>query len=928
MNTASNQLRWPVSLGATKSITIGATHIARRMRRHGLQTPMDVGTGGATSPSTSGPLVERDEVLAELTKHAASALSGTGRLVVIRGEAGIGKSSVVRAFCGDIHDSTVAISHCHPVSAPVPLGPIPGLCECLDRDVRARLLAAITGESGAGGVPYAVASALAATAPLVWVIEDAHWADSATLDVLRYVTRRLARIPVLLVVTYRDDEVGPQHPLAVALGDVVGSNAVVRVDLSLLSLSGVRALAAGNMDVDVAELHRVTGGNPFLVTEALAARWAGDTPAAVRYLMGERLAQLTPSGRAAATAVAVLGPDATPDVVDQVAPHEGDGVAECVSAGILHLVGEHLVFRHELARRAVCAVIPLAHRRRLHKAALGALGSASPERETLPQLAFHAEEAGDSAAVLRYAAAAADHAVALGAHRQAADQYARGLRHADGVSPEVRAEWWEGRSRAAYLCGLREEAVQSMREAATLRREVRDDLREGDDLRLLSHRLYPLGPVYSVRRLADRAVGLLEPLGATPELAWAYANRTQLACLTYGHAAVADNAPKAIRLASTCGASVAALWAKAFEAISAVTRGTADWTTFDALWQEAKSDPAAVEATGITAVMASWVAMQHHDRASAERYLLDPTDFFGEHNLPGPSLIRQGTLALLALDAGQCAEAEALAVDVLDRADLTPLHYLQAQVAAATVRARVGRGDVWPLLDQALASHDPEDMMRTGIVWAARIEAAWLAGDNASARVEAERALSMLTDRVDGWVVGRIGAWAQIVGIEQPALPALPAGPYARQLRGDWVGAAAEWDRLGCLYQASIARLHAGASDLAEAGLTALESLGAHAAVAIARAMLRAHGRPAQAGLYDFKLSSRQWQVAELLVAQCTDREIADALVITPKTASHHVSAILSKLGVGTRAAARHRVLEARRPSVDGGERVIQPNVR
>ena len=453
-----------------------------------------------------------------------------------------------------------------------------------------------------------------------------------------------------------------------------------------------------------------------------------------------------------------------------------------------------------------------------------------------------------------------------------------------------------------------------MSEAATLRREARDDLREGDDLRVLSHRSYPLKPVDAVRELADRAVGLLEPLGASTELAWAYANRTQLACLTYRHAAVADNAPKAIRLARTCGASVAAKWAKAFEAISTVTRCAADWSAFDAVWQDAKSDPAAVEAAGITAVMASWVAMQHHDRAAAERYLLDPTDFFGEHNLPGFWLIRQGTLALLALDAGQCAEAETLAVNVLDRADLTPLHYLQAQVAAATVRARAGRSGVWPLLDQALASHDREDVMRTGIIWAARIEAAWLAGDRASARVEAERALSMLTDEVDGWVVGRIGAWAQIVGIEQLALPA------SRRGRTHVSSKVTGWARLpnGTAWAAPTRRRLRGYTPALSTSprrvSTALESLGAHAAVAIGRAMVRAHGRLAQTGPDNFKLSSRQWQVAELLVAQCTDREIADALVITPKTASHHVSAILAKLGVRTRAAARHRVLEARRP--------------
>lgn len=914
---------WPVPLPPGE--VNRPRHVARGVRRDGRQVLIGGAAAGLASTSMTSPLVEREEVLTELATCADSALRGAGRLVIIRGETGSGKSSVVRAFCGDFRGGTVAISRCDPVFAPTPLGPILDSCECLDEDVCARLVHAIGGDAGASSVPYAVASTLTATAPLVWVIEDVHWADSATLDVLRYVTRRLARMSVLLVVTYRDDELGPQHPLAVALGDAVGSKALVRIDLSLLSLSGVRTMAAAHLDVDVPELHRVTGGNPFLVTEALAAGWASDAPAAVRRSMGERLARLSPSGRAAAAAVAVLGPDATVDVVDRVAPHDGDGVAECMSAGILNLVDERLMFRHEMSRRAVCGVLPPNQRRALHAAALGALGSTLPDQEVVSQLAFHAEGAGDTAAVLRYAPAAADRAVALGEHRLAADQYARALRHADDVSPEVLATWWEGRSRAAHLYGLGEQAVEFIGEAVTLRREARDHLREGDDLRVLSYRSYALKPVAAVRELAERAVGLLEPLGASTELAWAYANRTQVACLTYRHAAVAENAAKASRVAHTCCTSMPALWANAFQAISMVTRG-ADWSAFDAVWQDAKSDPAAVEAAGVTAVMASWVAMQHHDRAAVERYLIDSTDVFGEHNSPDSWLIRQGTLALLALDAGRCAEAETLAVSVLDRADLTPLHYLQAQVAAATVHARAGHGDVWSLLDQALARHDPEDVMRTGIIWAARIEAAWLAGDIASARVEAERALSMLTEQVDGWVAGRVGAWAQIVGIEKPSLPASPAGPYARQLKGDWIGAATEWDRLGCPYQAAIARLHAGASEVAEAGLTALESLGAHAAVVIGRVMVRAHGRPAHTGSDDFKLSSRQWQVAELLVARCTDREIADALFITPKTASHHVSAILAKLGVRTRATARRRLLEARRPSIRGGERMIQRN--
>ena len=212
-------------------------------------------------------------------------------------------------------------------------------------------------------------------------------------------------MPVLLVVTYRDDEVGPRHPLTVALGDVVGSNAVARIDLSLLSLSGVRALAAAHLDVDIPELHRVTGGNPFLVTEALAAGWARRYAGSGSVLDGRTAGTAQPERAGCSYRGRGAGPpDATADVIDRVAPHEGDGVAECMSAGILYLVGERLVFRHELARRAVCAAIPPDNRRALHAAVLAALGSASPEQEILPQLAFHAEEAGDTAAVLRYAA--------------------------------------------------------------------------------------------------------------------------------------------------------------------------------------------------------------------------------------------------------------------------------------------------------------------------------------------------------------------------------------------------------------------------------------------------------------------------------------------------------------------------------------------
>ena len=134
----------PVPLRSTKSIAFGTPHAACGAKDSDAAAP------GLPSPTTTGPLAERDRVLAELAEHAGCALGGAGMLVMIRGEAGIGKSSVVRAFCHDFRGGTVAISHCDPVSAPVPLGPILDLCDCLDQDVGARLKGAISRRGGVG----------------------------------------------------------------------------------------------------------------------------------------------------------------------------------------------------------------------------------------------------------------------------------------------------------------------------------------------------------------------------------------------------------------------------------------------------------------------------------------------------------------------------------------------------------------------------------------------------------------------------------------------------------------------------------------------------------------------------------------------------------------------------------------------------------
>ena len=196
-------------------------------------------------------LLEREGELAALQAAVVAARGGRGSVVLVGGEAGIGKTSLLRALRAE---TTIAflVGRCEPLSVPVPLGPLreladaagaPGLAE-LDRDDRFALARALRG-------------ALCAHGAAVAVVEDAHWADPATLDVLRLLARRAEDVPVILVITYRDDELAGNPPLAMLVGDLATDPVVARIALRRLSAAGVRALAGER--ADVGELLRITG---------------------------------------------------------------------------------------------------------------------------------------------------------------------------------------------------------------------------------------------------------------------------------------------------------------------------------------------------------------------------------------------------------------------------------------------------------------------------------------------------------------------------------------------------------------------------------------------------------------------------------------------------------------------------------------------
>jgi len=272
------------------------------------------------SPAAS-ELLERDGELSTLHECLETVRrSSRGLVVLVGGEAGVGKTALLRRFCDECDSARVLWGGCDPLFTPRPLGPFLDIAERTGGELEKMLQT--------GARPYEVAAALMrelrTRSPTVLVLEDVHGADEATLDVLRLLARRVETVPAFALPSYRDDELDRGHPLRVALGELATGDATARMKVAPLSAAAVAKLAEP-LGVDPEELYRTTSGNAFFVTEVLAAG-ADDIPHTVRDAVSARASRLRASAQTVLDAVAVVPPQAELWLLESLAPDAVGGL--------------------------------------------------------------------------------------------------------------------------------------------------------------------------------------------------------------------------------------------------------------------------------------------------------------------------------------------------------------------------------------------------------------------------------------------------------------------------------------------------------------------------------------------------------------------------------------------------------------------------
>ncbi len=847
-------------------------------------------------------LLEREEPRARLDEALSAARAGRGRVVSIEGEAGIGKTSLALSFT-EAHrrDARVYVGGCEQLATPEPLGPLRDVA----RGSQGRFSVSATGQLGTFEALLHLLTA--GRDPGLLLMEDIHWADDPTLDLFRYLGRRIRAAPILVVATFRNDEAASQSRLAALWADMP-RDCRERIELQPLSPAAVSVLADESGRA-AREVYDVTRGNPFHVTEFLATD-RSTVPRSVRDATLARTSRLSSHARRTLDCASIFPRQINQEMLRKMADDASHaGVEECIRGGMLNVTGQALAFRHELARRAVHDAISPLRRRELHASALALLKTREHVRAA--EVAHHAQQAGSMEDLVAYSLRAADEADALGAHAESVAHLARVLEHGTWLSNAKRADLLERQAETGEQCGAFDMAMVAIEEAIAARKRGSDIVGLGNALRISARLQWQRGQPELAEQQSQEALEVMRDYQETWQYAMALSGQSQLDMLADRNHLAIPRALEAMQRAEALGRSDIYL--------HALTNATAARCSSDveggmphvlAAIAEARRRDAPDLLPRLYSNVTYMLTSDRRYQGLFEYFEQGINAAIARDNAPLDGYIR-GARALALIDLGRVQEAVAEAEFVVFGPYPRGTARFNAQTALARARIRTGVPEDGVLDEVRSLPTARRDIMRSAPLAVIDAEALWLGLPRPGALERLRTAFNVaLRAQGQGWNLAETALWLTILGepVEIPDEILRRLRPaHQAHIAGEWLEAAAAWNEMGCVYERAIA-LSIGDEAAQRQALALFDGMGAAPAAARLRRQMRVHGarsiprgpisetRASPAGL-----TRRQSQVLALIIEGLSNPEIAGRLSISPKTAEHHVSAIMARLGARTR---------------------------
>lgn len=856
-------------------------------------------------------LIERAGVLTSLQKAFTNVTEGEGHCLFISGEAGIGKTSLVKTFSQQQENCIIYQGACDALFTPRPLAPLYDIVWQVRSDLWP---ASHTIEERSELFSKFFHELSIKKERILIVFEDIHWADEATLDFINFFARRITKLKCLFILTYRHDEINSGHYLRNILGDL-SPDTFTRIQLQPLSKEAVYKMAV-EKGYDAENVYNISGGNPFYVTEILASYSTGVPDNIKDSILSVYNRQ--EKGTKNAWEISSVIPEGLE--VNRFAIMKSlwdEGMDHCFALNIIVIKNDRVVFKHELYRRTIEGSLSPFKRIELNKKILEFFLPSFEEAGEIERIVHYAKNANANALVIKYAPLAAKQAASLGAHTEAAKLFLTAIEYSTGDKEQLLA-LYEAYAYECYLTNQTNEAIIYSSKSLELWKQKGDIEKLGNCLYFLSRLWWINDNMVKAEYFAAQAIEVLESQPSSSAKAMAYSLMSQLKmysdlseeCIEWGEKAIAlakelsDTSVLSYALGNV-GCVLLRIPALREEGLAILKQSL-----------ELASQHNHKDSEGWAYVNIGYNGLITKDFALTKEALATGIRYCEENNFALWRLCLLTIKAKLKLETGEWDEAYEMANKLKADEKTTKLLKIFVLTIIATIDMRRGNGEqVLALLieaqEKALETMEPQRIMPA---LTAFLEYEWIMGSHFIKNEIIESTIELIETRGNIYRNSEFAFWLRKARGRTLHLKEIYEGYDA----GNSIKAkkaAMLWEKIGCPYNEALALFESNDDDKRTA-ITIVQNLGGDAVYQKMKSEMRSSGiKKIPRGLREStrtnpaQLTNRELDMLHLLQKGIQNKEIAGTLFISPKTADHHISSILFKLDVNSRTKAVNEAL-------------------